>query len=176
MTSQFTIRPARLGDASRLSDFEIRCFCETFGPANTPEDVTAHIASHFTPEHQEREIRSGTMRTLVVEAGDEFIAYSLIRSVPPPASVTGAAPIELERIYVASTWHGQGVAAALMDATLEAARSLGGRTIWLSVWEHNPRAIAFYKKQGFVEVGRAHFWVGSDRQNDILVARSLSQD
>ncbi len=170
----YVIRPARISEAARLTAFETRCFTEAFGADNTPGDVAAHIASHFTAEAQEREILSESMRTLVVEAEGEFIAYSLIRSVPPPAAIIGPAPIELERIYVASLWHGRGVAQSLMEATLEAARSLGGSTVWLSVWERNPRAVAFYKKMGFIEVGRGYFWVGSDRQNDILVARSIA--
>jgi ribosomal protein S18 acetylase RimI-like enzyme len=53
-----------------------------------------------------------------------------------------------------------------MDAAREAAREMNGRTIWLGVWEHNPRAIAFYAKVGFSDVGAADFFVGSDRQTD----------
>ncbi|WP_255964558.1 GNAT family N-acetyltransferase, partial [Staphylococcus aureus] len=29
--------------------------------------------------------------------------------------------------------------------------------IWLGVWEHNPRAQAFYKRHGFKVVGEHHF-------------------
>jgi diamine N-acetyltransferase len=43
--------------------------------------------------------------------------------------------------------------------------------LWLGVWERNPRAIAFYAKSGFSEVGIHDFLVGTDRQTDrVLVA------
>jgi GNAT superfamily N-acetyltransferase len=68
-------------------------------------------------------------------------------------------------IYVDRTLHGRGIAHTLMRAALSAAspRSL---TIWLGVWERNTRAIAFYTKWGFVDVGHQLFVLGSDRQTE----------
>jgi diamine N-acetyltransferase len=45
--------------------------------------------------------------------------------------------------------------------------------MWLSVWERNPRAIAFYGKCGFRMVGSKDFWVGSDRQTDHVMVLEL---
>jgi diamine N-acetyltransferase len=64
-----------------------------------------------------------------------------------------------------------GAAWRLMTGVHEVAADLGGTTLWLSVWERNGRARAFYKKCGFEDVGTGDFWVGGDRQTDrILVA------
>jgi diamine N-acetyltransferase len=46
--------------------------------------------------------------------------------------------------------------------------------LWLDVWERNPRGIAFYRKWGFVEVGRQAFMLGEDLQNDLMTARYLN--
>ena len=46
------------------------------------------------------------------------------------------------------------------------ARRRGAGAIWLGVWEHNPRAQAFYRKCGFTPVGSHIFMVGSDPQTD----------
>ncbi|MEY3918157.1 MAG: Protease synthase and sporulation negative regulatory protein 1, partial [Bacteroidota bacterium] len=45
--------------------------------------------------------------------------------------------------------------------------------IWLGVWEHNPRAIRFYEKQGFVKFDQHIFQLGDDEQTDILMKLSL---
>jgi diamine N-acetyltransferase len=60
-----------------------------------------------------------------------------------------------------------------MRAVEDTARQAGARTLWLGVWERNPRAIAFYAKCGFTDVGEQAFMVGSDRQRDRVMARSL---
>ncbi len=63
-----------------------------------------------------------------------------------------------------------------MHAAREAARELGGLDIWLGVWERNPRAIAFYVKSGYVQVGSHVFTVGSDSQTDfVFVAARVQQ-
>ena len=43
------------------------------------------------------------------------------------------------------------------------------------VWERNARALAFYAKSGFVDVGTADFYVGTDRQTDRVLAMSLAE-
>jgi diamine N-acetyltransferase len=60
-----------------------------------------------------------------------------------------------------------------MDATLDAARTHGARTLWLGVWERNARAIAFYAKCGFARVGEHSFVLGDDIQRDWLLVRAL---
>lgn len=85
----------------------------------------------------------------------------------------GPAPLELKRLYVARAWHGRGVAQALMNAVLDAARARGAKTLWLGVWERNPRAVAFYEKYGFTRVGEHSFILGSDVQTDWVLARPL---
>jgi ribosomal protein S18 acetylase RimI-like enzyme len=76
----------------------------------------------------------------------------------------------LLRFYVDRAWHGRGVAHTLM-AVFAAARARGAQTLWLGVWEHNARAIAFYHRHGFEDVGSHEFVLGTDRQIDRLMAR-----
>jgi ribosomal protein S18 acetylase RimI-like enzyme len=61
-----------------------------------------------------------------------------------------------------------------MQASLEDSRFRGYHTVWLSSWEFNDRANAFYKKWQFKVVGREKFTVGSDIQNDFILSRSLN--
>ncbi|MBK7331222.1 MAG: GNAT family N-acetyltransferase [Betaproteobacteria bacterium] len=85
--------------------------------------------------------------------------------------MTQPRPIELQRFCVDRPAHGTGVAQTLMAAARRAAREFGGEHLWLGVWERNPRAIAFYAKAGFRDVGSTVFQVGPDRQTDrVLVA------
>ena len=62
-----------------------------------------------------------------------------------------------------------------MQAAIDEAQRRGHDTLWLGVWEHNPRARAFYRKWGFVEVGTHIFVLGSDPQTDILMQRVMDK-
>jgi ribosomal protein S18 acetylase RimI-like enzyme len=102
-----------------------------------------------------------------------LIAFAQLKRGEAPACVTGPDPIEVMRFYVAPTRHGQGIAQTLMDAVLTTARADGAHTIWLGVWERNPRAIAFYRKCGFEDAGSQPFLVGTDLQTDRVMTRAL---
>lgn len=76
-------------------------------------------------------------------------------------------------MYVVENWHGKGVAQKLMGACIKEMQQHGSDAVWLGVWERNPRAIAFYKKSGFVEVGDHTFPLGGDPQCDIIMVRAI---
>ncbi|HJU67518.1 MAG TPA: GNAT family N-acetyltransferase [Gemmatimonadaceae bacterium] len=167
------VRRATDDDADLLADLARRTFVETFGPDNTAEDMAIHVAKSFGPDMQRREIRDPRMITLLAELGARTAGFAQIYQGPPAACVTGEAPVEIRRFYVDRPFHGKGIAQAMMHAVEQIARDLGGRTLWLGVWERNPRAIAFYSKCGFVDVGEHAFIFGTEEQTDRVMARAL---
>jgi ribosomal protein S18 acetylase RimI-like enzyme len=170
---EILIRRAIDDDAPRIADFAQRTFVETFAADNTAEDMAAHVAKSFGRAIQLREIRDAGMITLLVELGATMAGFAQVRRGTPPACVAGVSPVELLRFYVDRPFHGRGIAQTLMRAVDDVARELRGQTLWLGVWERNARAIAFYTKCGFVDVGEQAFLVGTDQQTDRVMARSL---
>ena len=167
------IRRGTVGDAADLAVFAARCFAETFGPDNRPEDLAAHLTASYGIDQQTRELSRDDEITLLAHHQSALVAYAQVRRWPPPDCVTAARPVELHRFYVDRPAHGQGVAQQLMAAVFDAAMELDGAALWLAVWEHNPRAQAFYRKMGFADVGSTVFMVGPDPQTDRVFLRRL---
>jgi diamine N-acetyltransferase len=173
MINKIKIRPANANDNVILAEFGAQAFLDSFAADNQPEDIAAYIASAFYPEKQAGELADPSAVFLIAEIGNETAGYARLKESKPPASVAGKEPIELVRIYAGKVWIGQGVGAALMNACLEEAAQRGCDTMWLGVWERNERAIAFYRKWGFVEVGTQSFQLGSDLQTDVVMQVKL---
>lgn len=171
---EFSIRRGTLADAPALAAFAERTFAETFAADNRPEDMALHAASAYGPELQRRELDDPAVRTWLAFSGPTLAAYAQLRTGPAPAVVLGSTPVEIWRFYLARAWHGHGLAQQLMQHVLDDAAQLGADTVWLGVWERNPRAIAFYVRQGFVDVGAHAFVLGTDRQTDRLMVRAAS--
>ena len=89
---------------------------------------------------------------------------------------SGGEPVELVRFYVDGAWHGQGLAHALMDDVLAVATARGAQTVWLSIWQVNARAVAFYRRRGFRILGEQTFHVGDDPQTDWVMARPVGEN
>jgi ribosomal protein S18 acetylase RimI-like enzyme len=171
---QLTIRRAVEADAPVVSELALRTFMEAFAADNNPDDLAAYIAKVYGVPQQAAEIADPRMITLLAEIGGTPVGYAQVRRDTPAEPVRDVPDvIEVVRFYVDSPWHGRGVAQRLMDAVMDAARELGGSSLWLSVWERNPRGIAFYRKYGFRDVGTHFFVVGSDHQTDRVMFREL---
>lgn len=168
------IRRAVAGDAAGLAELAARTFRDTFAADNDAANMALHLAQAYGPMPQGRELADPNIVTLLVVAGEAFVAYAQLRRGPVPACVIGDAPIELWRFYVAREQHGQGIAQQLMRSVDAEAERADARTLWLGVWERNQRAKAFYRKCGFVDVGSHVFNVGDDAQIDRILVRPVA--
>ena len=162
------IRQASVADAAALAEIAERTFRDTFAAHNTPEDLEAYVAGAYGEEQQRRELESGHIVLFGESEDGQLIAYVQMRRVQSPHG-----EIEIARFYVDRNHHGRGIAQQLMEAACETARELGAKTVWLGVWERNARAIAFYAKCGFADVGSQPFLVGTDLQTDRVMARII---
>jgi len=168
-------RRATPSDAAVLAEFGRRTFEETFGAANTPEDMAAYLSSNYGLPQQTAELEDPDIITLVVESESQLMAYAQVRRGPAPEILKLDSPVELWRFYVDRPWHGRGLAQQLMEHVHTAASELDGQIIWLSVWDQNERAIAYYKKSGFRIAGTRDFWLGSDKQTDFVMATEVRE-
>lgn len=170
----FTIRQAVPSDAFALAAFAAAAFADTFAADNTPEDMAAYLAEAFGEARQRAELGDPACIVLLAERGAGLLGYAMLRDVAAPAGVAGIAAgraMEIARLYADRRWIGTGVGAALMQRCLDLAASRGRDWVWLGVWERNARAIAFYARWGFTDVGSQHFQLGADRQTDRIMAR-----
>jgi GNAT superfamily N-acetyltransferase len=173
MTSTVQIRAAVPADAATLAELGERTFRDTFAVHNKPEDMDAFIASHYRPEIQSAELKDPRALYLLAEVAGTPAGFALLREEPPSKGVPGERPLMLVRLYVDRPFLGAKVGGALMVRCLEEARGRGHDVLWLGVWEHNTRALAFYERWGFTEVGEMTFVLGSDLQRDLVLALPL---
>ena len=167
------LRPALPGDAPSLAVLAERTFRETFGSRNSPENMDLHCAKVFGTDIQLREIEDRALRTTLAEADGRMVGFSQLRIPSAQANVEARRAAEISRIYVLADWHGHGVAQDLMRDALATATRDDCDCLWLGVWEHNPRAMAFYRKFGLEVVGTHAFMLGLDRQRDLILSVKL---
>ncbi len=165
------IRRALSSDAAPPAELAARTFRDTFGAPNRAEDLAQHLARAYGECPQRDEIADPNLVTLVAEHDGALVAFAQLRSQAPTAPLDASRPIELWRFYLDTAWHGRGLAQDLMAAVLGEARAMTADALWLGVWEHNARAQAFYRRQGFSAFGAHTFLLGEDAQRDVLMVR-----
>jgi len=167
------ITVADVGDAEVLTSLSVTTFLETFLLDNKKEDMDKYIAEEMNIARLTDELKDPENVFFLAKYRDAFVAYAKMRAVKVPTELKDQNPVELERIYVLRQYHAQKVGAALMHHCLDHARSKHYNTMWLGVWEHNYKAVNFYKKWGFEFFGSHIFRLGDDDQTDMLMKKPL---
>ena len=163
------IRYGNINDAKMLSELGAKAFYDTFAKDNTPENMATHLKNSFSPEIQLAELANTNHIFLIAKEESRSIGYAQLILNSKEGFITGTNPLEVRRIYATQEYIGKGIGKALMQAAIEEAKQRGCDCVWLGVWEKNPRAIDFYKKRGFKEVGTHIFKVGDDPQRDFVM-------
>lgn len=167
------IRPASPNDAATLADLGARTFRETFQGICSPEDLGAFLGKTYGEAMQKAELMDPARPALVLEVDGIPAGFAQLRLGHREPGILGRRPAELQRIYVLRAFHGGGYGAALMQAATDLARAWGAGQLWLGVWEHNDKALAFYARCGFREVGEHIFKIGDQTDRDLLLAKEL---
>jgi len=191
-SSKLLIRQVAVEEASILQSISIETFVDTYGLANTRDDMNQYLAENFSIPKLEEELKDQQSKiffalpdigsidiittresTGKVELNNEPIGYlklNLHRKMPGTNDQTG---LEIARIYVRKKFQGMQVGKLLFNTTIETAKKYMHNYIWLGVWEKNPNAIKFYEKMGFYHAGRHTFKLGQDIQLDVIMKLDL---
>ena len=166
------VRRASVADAALLASLAATAFSDTFAVDNTPENMARYIAGAFSESIQRAELEDARNVVYLAERDGAPAGSVMLREGPAPACVDSPNALEIARLYSAKRYIGAGVGSALMEMSLRHAAEAGRAVVWLAVWERNPRAIAFYERWGFRDVGVQTFQLGDDLQTDRVMRRA----
>lgn len=135
-----TLRPATPGDAAAVAALDEELFG---GEAWSLPSVVAELSG---------ESRFG----VVAVSGGDVVGYAV--------TMRSDDVVDLQRIGVHPSLRRQGLAHRLLEAALDRARADGAHRMLLEVSALNGSAIAFYAREGFVEIDRRrrYYRDGSD--------------
>jgi ribosomal protein S18 acetylase RimI-like enzyme len=167
------IRKANQQDAELLVELGKRAFYEAFAEQTAPADMAAHLQTAFSFDEIKTQLNDKDSLFLIIFLQADPVGYAYLYPAQPPACIKDPEAIQLIRFYLLKKCYGLGVGNTLMQTCLDKSGARGYRTVWLSSWELNGRANAFYKRWHFKVVGRQKFVVGSDVQNDFIFVRDI---
>ncbi|MEM1327228.1 MAG: GNAT family N-acetyltransferase [Bacteroidota bacterium] len=167
------IRPVTKSNLKELLPLARRIFVESFAHQNNPDDFQAYVSKAFTEEQLISEFQHPDSLFFCAYWSDQMIGYMKLNFGAAQTELQDANALEIERIYVDRKYQGKGIGKTMMDKAIKIAQQRLLEYIWLGVWEHNPKAIGFYERNGFVAFGTHSFWLGNDEQRDILMRKKL---
>lgn len=171
---EVVIKKVDIADIVHLQKIGRQTFFATFSDKNTEEDMAAYLRDGFSIEKLTTELNNEQSDFYFAVYLDEVVGYLKINWGDSQTVPQSPHAVEIERIYVLPALHGKDVGKQLYNKALEIAHHKNADYLWLGVWVENPRAISFYKKNGFVEFDKHIFKLGNDEQTDIMMRLKLN--
>ena len=160
------IAPEHIDELQKISR---QTFYQAFSDKNTEEDMQKYLNKSFSKEQLLNELHNEASAFYFAKLDNRVIGYLKLNWGTSQTEAQDDAALEIERIYVLDEFLGQKVGQLLYEKAREKAKETHVDYIWLGVWEENARAIAFYKKNGFVPFDKHLFMLGNDEQTDIMM-------
>lgn len=171
-----TVQKISISDLPALQKIGRQTFYETFAASNTEENITKYLEEGFSEDKLTTELEDQNAEFYFATLDNEVIGYLKLNFGASQTELKDDKALEIERIYVLQEFHGKKVGQILYNKAIEVAKDKKSDYVWLSVWEENPRAISFYKKNGFEEFDKHIFKLGNDEQTDIMMKLKLNND
>ena len=167
-------RPPVAEDFPELRAMARTAFTDSFAMLYDPREFADFCDGYYGPDGtMTRELTDPANRYCIALVDSAIVGFVrvcdliVLQPDPPPGAM------EIRQLYLLREVHGSGSADALMHWALDTARSAGAAAIYLSVFEHNHRAKAFYARHGFAETGRCPYTLGSRTDDDPIWGRRL---
>jgi ribosomal protein S18 acetylase RimI-like enzyme len=168
-----TIQELTLADADVLLALSKKTFFHFFAHLNKPEDMEAYASIAFTPQKMQAELGNPNSQFFFAMLDGEIAGYLKLNYGAAQTEFQDLNAVEIERIYVLAQYHGKKIGHQFIDFTLKEAARKKLQYVWLGVWEHNQKALTFYKSHGFEVFSSHEFVLGSDKQTDLLMKKAI---
>jgi len=169
------LRACTLADVATLAIIGAATVLETFAGLLPDDALLAHCAKNHSPAAYAAALGQPQTRAWLAEMapGTSPVGYALLTRPDFPAGLVQADDLELKRIYLFSRFHGGGAGRRMLDQAITGAREQQARRLLLGVHPESRRALAFYRKTGFVQVGVRAFQFGPLVFEDPVLALTL---
>jgi GNAT superfamily N-acetyltransferase len=167
-----TIRTARPDDAPCLGVLSTQVFLDTYARQGIRRAIASEVLSLHSVAAYEALLADGGVTILLAERAGHLIGFSQVRNGERGPMVPVAAASELRRLYVQEPFTGRGVGRDLLRQAEKAAAARGAEMLWLTAWEGNTRALQFYPRCGYDDLGATVYTIeGEDFPNRVFGKR-----
>ena len=132
-----------LPELRRVAELADEIWHECFVDIISAGQIDYMVEKYQSLDAMIRQVEEQSYTYLAVYDGDDLCGYIAVKPEQDDRFF-------LSKLYLRADKRGQGIASAMLARVFDEARAAGKSSVYLTVNKHNDRAIAVYKKTGFV--------------------------
>lgn len=170
----FTVRQASTPDAITVAALSVQVFLDTYATEGIRPDLAREAFSEYSAEAFARRLGEAGRSLILAESGAGLLGYAEVLVLPllaPAGQLSGA---ELVRLYVQPAAQRAGVGRALLERAEQAVLAARVAAVWLTAWNGNVNAHAFYARMGYADVGATTYSFQGNTYANRVFAKHLA--
>ncbi|KQY90556.1 GNAT family N-acetyltransferase [Pelomonas sp. Root1444] len=174
MTPDLTLRAATPDDAATISALAIQVFLDTYAGDGVRPDLAREALREYAVDAFDARLREPQRRFVLAERGTALLGFAEVHLAAQPAPAGGLTGAELIRLYVQPVAQGSGLGRRLIRAAEALASEAGLGSLWLTAWDGNRRALGFYAREGYADIGATSYSFEGNSYGNRVLARELT--
>ena len=168
------IKLAKEADTDVLALLGRLTYAESHGHfIDDKNDLLKHLDENFSVSKTEQDINNPKNLFYLIYVDDLPVGYAKLVVNAKNKNIASQNNCCLEKIYILNDFIPLKIGKQLLIYVEEQAKALKLDTIWLSVYIKNNRAIRFYEKNEFKNVGELNFIVNGESYENIVFSKKL---
>jgi ribosomal protein S18 acetylase RimI-like enzyme len=168
------LRRAEAADALCLGALATQVFLDTYATEGIRRDLAREAINGYSPESFARLLSEANREFHLAEEDGALVGFVEIAFGRPCPVEVERPSSEVARLYVQQPFQRRGVGAALLRRAEALAAEAQCRTLWLTSWVGNSRALAFYRAMGYEDVGRTDHVIEGQAYENRVMAKPLA--
>lgn len=165
---EMIIRKVELGDVENLTVLKQQVWIATYAVEGIRTELSSYVLSVFTVANQRKLLLDNNVVLFVAEINSHIVGCVEVKLYSGDAIAEGLPEITV--LYVLERFCGRGVGQKLLETAFNLLREKGYTSTWLSVLHTNKKALKFYDKNGFKDIGKIYFEMdGNKYENRVLL-------
>ena len=168
------IKKTKEADTDVLALLGRLTFAESHGHfIDDKNDLLNHLDENFSDSKTKQDISNPKHIFYIIYADDLPVGYAKLVVNAKHKSIASQNNCCLEKIYILNDFIPLKIGQQLLTFVEEKAKALQLDTMWLSVYMKNNRAIRFYVRNKFKNVGKLNFIVNGKVYENIVYSKKI---
>ena len=172
--SAIALRLATPADALCIGVLATQVFLETYATEGVRPSLAREVLAHCSTAAIADRLAQPSTRFIVAEAVGHLRGFAQLSCESRHALVDARRAAQLDRLYVQARFSGIGLGMTLLRHVEQCAAQFGADVLWLTAWVENRRALAFYRRQGYEDVGATPYVFEDEQYENRVMRKSLS--
>lgn len=136
-------------------------------------DLSNYLNATFSISKIEKDFKNTKNRYHIIYVDGLPVGYSKIELHVTNENIVSQNTCKLDKIYILNEFIPMKIGQQFLNFIIEKVKDVEIDTIWLSVYIKNKRAIRYYQKNEFKNVGNLNFLVNGKEYENILFSKKI---